>query len=839
MKKKIFFIFILIFIIISVTIIYLNQVVLPTKIKSLIVSSLETATQKKVNFEALQFHIFKGLVLKNLVISDDQKAIVNIKEVSCTFLILPIFKKKIIIPALKLKSPAIFLERRKDFTFNIQDLFPEKTIQAPKAKFIPPLRARAGFSIFIYKVSITDGSIRFQDNTLSPAFTKNIENLNLVINLSLPASVKFTLKSEIPASLAIKINATGEYKIPDKQFTSRINIKDFSPREFQDYYQGLGIVIPEGVLEAAIDLNLKDNLMDVKISAQNKNLAISKDKISLNLNSQINADLKYNLINKQLEYSGIATIAKSDIIGLGFLERITDINGGVQFDNSGIISNKLNANIWAIPVEAELKISDFKNPLLNIDIASSLDLNSLQGLLKDKFKFSFPADIQGKGNLLLKIETRLPLVGPLQINGSLDILSAILKLEKIKSSLEDISGRLEFDQNQLKWPQIKFKYLGLPYKTTGVLKNFQSPTVQLELSSTDLSLESIFAINQKLVKLEKLQGQCLNSKFSLSGDIDITEPSNLDADVSGQLNINLPDIKELLKKFSAGGGSATNYGGKDRLEQIKPEGVINAQFKVKGNINNPKSCAIEAQLSSPVVSAYGLRGTEFFLDYGQAEGIADISRIYLSFYDGTIEAGAKMNLNSENLPFWVSTVMQGVKIEKLKLDTAAKEKDISGTISTQLKINGFLKDISKLNGAGQINITEGNLWQLNLFKGLGVLLFVKDFSKIIFSEGSCGFSIQDKYIFTDNLKLKSNVAELAGAVKIGFDSSVDASLNVHILEEMIPLTGTFKDVTSAIIGRAGKFGVIKISGTLKEPKYKFQPAVADIIGGLKDVFFGK
>ena len=837
--KKVLITFIVLVIIISAAIIYLNQVFLPAKIKSLIVSSLQEATQKKVSLQALQFHIFKGLVLKNLAISDSQKTIVSIKEVSCAFIIPSIFKKTVIIPTLKIKSPAIFLERREDSTFNIQDLFLEKTIQAPKARLTPPLRARAGFGILIYKISVTDANIHFKDNTLSPAFTKDMEILHLVLNLSLPASVKFTLKSKILASPAININAIGEYKIFDKQFSGLINIKDFSPGEFQVYYQNLGITIPEGRFEALIDLNYKDNVINAKISTQSEGLSISKDKVSLKLNSQINADLKYNLTNKQREYSGIANITKSNIIGLEFVGPITDINGGVQFDNAGIISDKLNANIWAIPVEGRLRLSDFKNPWLSIDLAPRLNLNALEGLLRDKFNIIFPADIHGRGNLSLKIETRLPAVGPPQIKGSLDIIRAILKLRKVRAPIEEISGRLEFDQNQLKWPQIKFKYLGLPYKTTGVLTNFQSPSVQLELSSTGLSLESVFTIEQRLVKLTELQGRYLNSKFSLGGEINTAEPSNLEADVSGQLNINLPDIKELLKKFSSGGEFAANYGGKDRLEQIKPEGVINAQFKVKGNINNPKSCAIEAQLSSPVVSAYGLRGTEFLLDYGQAEGIADISRIYLSFYDGTIEAGAKMNLNSENLPFWVSAAMQGVKIEKLKLDTVAKEKDICGTISTQLKINGFSKDISKLSGAGQINIAEGNLWQLNLFKGLGALLFVKDFSKIIFSEGSCGFSVQDKYIFTDNLKLKSNIAELAGSVKIGFDSSVDASLNVHILDEMVPLTGTFKDVTSAIIGQAGKFGVIKISGTLKEPKYKFQPAVADIIGGLKDVFFGK
>jgi len=816
MKKKIFFIFIALFIIVSIIIIYLNQGYLPTKIKSLIVSSLQEATQKKVNLESLQFHIFKGLVLKNLTIYDDQTTIVSIKESALTFLILPIFKKKLIIPTLRLKSPVVFLERKIDSTFNIQDLFPKKAPRIPKVKF----------SIFIYKVSVTDASIHFQDDTLSPVFTKNIEKLDLVLNLALPASVKFRLKSEIPAATAINITATGEYKIPDKQLVSQISIKNFSPQDFQGYYRDFGVSITEGTIEAVIDLNLKNNLIDAKISSQNKNLAISKDKISLKLNAQINADLKYNLINKQLEYSGIATIAKSDIAGLDFLERLTDINGQVEFNNSGVFSDKLSANIWAIPIEAKLRLADFKKPLLNIDITSSLDLNSIQGLLKDKFKFSFPADIQGRGNLLLKIEARLPLVRLPQINGSLDILNARLNLEKLKSSIEDISGRIEFDLSRLSWSEINFKYSGLPYKTTGALTNFKSPSVQLELSSRDLSLESTFAINQKLIKLSKLQGQYLNSKFSVRGDIDTTEPSSLVADLSGQLNINLADIKEPFKKF------------KDQLERIKPEGTMDAQFRLRGNINDLKSCTVEAGFSSSSLSAYGLKAQKFFLNYSQADGLVAISPLHLSLYDGTIEANAKMNLNSENLPFWISADIQGVKLEKLKLDTAAGEKDIAGAITAQVKLNGFSNDLSKLSGAGQINITEGKLWQLDLFKGLGALLFAKDFSQIIFREGLCGFSIQDKYIFTDNLKLKSNITDLTGSVKIGFDSSIDASLNVQILNEMVPLSGTFKDITTAILGQTGRFGVIKISGTLKEPKYKFQPAVKDIIKGIKNILFG-
>jgi hypothetical protein len=160
-------------------------------------------------------------------------------------------------------------------------------------------------------------------------------------------------------------------------------------------------------------------------------------------------------------------------------------------------------------------------------------------------------------------------------------------------------------------------------------------------------------------------------------------------------------------------------------------------------------------------------------------------------------------------------------------------------MAAQLKLSGFSDDPGKLSGTGKILVNEGKLWQLNLFKGMGSLLFTKDFSSIVFSEASCDFLIQDKYIFTENLKMLSDIADLEGNARIGFDSSLDISLNVKVEDENAPLTGTFKDITTAIIGEAGRFGVIRITGTIKEPKYKFQAAVVDIIKGLKDAIFGK
>lgn len=816
MKKKLLIVSLILIIIISAGVFYLNKVYLPVKIKSLIIQSLQEATQKKVSLESLHFNIFKGLVLRNLKIFDGTKTIANFTETDFAFLIWPIFKKRIVIPIIAFKSPVIFLERRADNTFNLADLFTNKAT-----------KEKGKFGIFVYRIKVRNGRIDFQDDTLSPVFTKSMENLNLNVALALPASVRFNLKSNIAADPRINISAIGEFNIPQNALIAKITIADFSPREFAAYYRNFAVSISFGTIDSLINLVFKDNIVNADCEAKIKGLTFSKDKITAKLNSDLKANLKYSLKDKFLTYSGNAMVSGSNIQGLQFTPNVDNIIGEIKFSNSGLVTEKLQALIFGIPVAAKANLSEFKSPLLNINIVASPTLNSLQKILADKFKFVIPGDIQGDGKLSLNIESKFYASEPLSVNGYLDIANGTLKLNKVNSPFESINGRLALSQNQLQWLGLTFQYLNTTYTTAGTLTNFQSPGVQFALSSKDLSLESIFAVNHQLINLSKCDGRYLNSELALSGKINTEDPKNLQVDIGGGLILDLEDIKNILNKF------------KNQIEQIKPDGIVHAKFNLTGNINDLKSCAIATEFSSPSISIFGLRSQEFFLNYNQENGLADIPLVHFDLYGGTVDLSAKMNLNTENLPFWVSADIENVKIEKLKIDTPAKDKDIAGTIKAQVKINGFSRYPEQLNGAGTIFITDGKLWELNLFKGLGELLFVKDFARIIFNEGYCGFTIQDKSVFTDNLKLKSALAELDGSCKIGFDGSLGGSLDVQINDEMAPLSGTLKDVATAIIGKASRFGVIKISGTLKEPKFKFKAAIPDIIKSFKDAIFKK
>jgi hypothetical protein len=81
------------------------------------------------------------------------------------------------------------------------------------------------------------------------------------------------------------------------------------------------------------------------------------------------------------------------------------------------------------------------------------------------------------------------------------------------------------------------------------------------------------------------------------------------------------------------------------------------------------------------------------------------------------------------------------------------------------------------------------------------------------------------------------LAEISGCGKVGFDGSLEGMLNVHVNDDNAPLSGTLKDIFTVVVGQAGRFGVIYVSGTVSEPKFKFKTAVGDILKSIKDTFF--
>ncbi|MDP3804058.1 MAG: AsmA-like C-terminal region-containing protein [Candidatus Omnitrophota bacterium] len=805
MKRRITCIFIILLLVVFAAIAYLNAIRLPNKVKAFVTGEIEYATGKKVFLQSMRFDILKGLVLDGLVLYDDTSVIIRAKEVDSGFLIPAVsFKKKVIIPVILIESPTILVERRADNSFNISELIPNG------------YKAKNGITVDVYSIVIRHGVINFADKTLLPPFTMKIEDADINIRLSLPDKIIFDLKCVIPAEQPMEIKSSGEYLISRKESAAQVTIKNIIPKEFIDYYKASGFSFPKGVLDASIDLRIKESVVDADIDASAKGLSVSKDKMTASLDSNVKAMIQYDAGKKEIEYAGNLYINSMNIAGIDTVGELENIKAKVEFNDSRLSSENISVDIFGIPWKAKINLINFANPVFDIYANSKIRLSALQKILTDKFKIKFPADIAGKSDVEFALQIEPD--NPAKLNGSIQMRDATISLGSGNFPIEHVSGKMQFTTNNLTWADLRLAYHGAGYKASGALTNFASPGVQLDVTSKDITFRSIFAVEDKLIRLAQLKGRYFNSEFSIAGELDLEDPDDVEADINGTLEFELKDLKDIARTSIA-------------ISTMKPDGKLSVEFGLNGDIKDIKRCDIAAKVKSDRASLYGLELVGITFDYTQSEGAGYIKSMNSSFYGGSMSVTSKVDWISKNLPYSVTINLKDANLEKYKKDTDMKDKDLAGDIKLYASINGSFEDVSTLAGIGKISIAKGRLWQLDLFRGLGGLIFTSDFSDIVFTEGSCNFKIRDKIFYTNDISLKSDLLNLNGSGDLGFDKSVNALLKSELTEDaMYP--GFRKNIATAI----GKFTYIEVSGTLKDPKYKMRPSVSDIVEGVANVF---
>ncbi len=807
--KRILITLILIILAVAAGIFYLNKAILPTKIKAEIVNGLENVTGKKVLLGSVRFSIFKGLVLKDLIIRDDLNAIINVKEAHCRFLVLPLLNKRIVISRLVFESPDIFIERRKDNSLNILELFPKE-------------RAASGeFKMLINRVSVKGAAINFHDLALDPIYTKEIKGLDAELYLLIPAKIKFETKFNIPSAPPIKVDVSGAYSITAKELTAEIRTKDFFPEEFAGYYENTGLSFPDGRFDSIINLKYKDALLSIETEFDTKGLTLSKDETVFKVIGSARSSVRYNFAEKKCDYTGNINIQDMSIDGIEYMESIDNIKGKIEFSNLGLTSDNITAIALGLPVEAKIGIDDFNDPVLNIDASSDIKLAHLQNILEENFGLKIPADFKGDAKLRFTARYAIRVPERSHIRGSLYTLNASIGVNGGRGSLDNVTGQFQFVPNQVSWDEIGFTYHDVHYQSSGVLTNFETPGIQLKLASKDISLIAAFALNGKVLDFSKFSGKYNNSSLSASGRVDTSNPTKLNVDIKGVLHADIDDLKKPLEKF------------KDKFECVKPKGAFRAEFSLEGDLKDLKNCAIYANLSAENLSLYGLKLSTSTMNYSQKNGVGDILFMKSFLYGGSMGATGRVDWISKDIPYRIEADVDGVKIEKFKSDTAFKDKEIAGSVKMHAKLDGFLNDLSRLSGEGNITVREGKVWQLNLFRGLGVLLFTSDFSNIIFKECSSEFTIRDKSIYTDDLNLKSDLLDINGPMKIGFDNTIKATVKAEFSEDA--------GRTGASNARVafGRYTLIGVTGTLKDPQYKVRPDVENIVEGIAEHFFSE
>ncbi|MDO8535796.1 MAG: DUF3971 domain-containing protein [Candidatus Omnitrophota bacterium] len=807
MKKIIISVLALLVVLAFAGAVYINEAILPQKIRTVLIEGFERATGKKIELTSAKLDLFKGLVIKDLAILDNDLWVLTAKEASCRFLVIPLFKKQIVITALKLESPRIFVERAQDNSINIARIF-----------FNKPIQLNGEYGLMISRIMLSKGFISFKDDTFDPPLLKDIKSVSLDAHISLPDKIKFDAECELPTSkLPMLFKASGEYMAIKKEWSFDVKMRDLYLKEFSPYCKDWNFSLPDGMADAEAVLNINSDRLRAKVSMTSLGLKFSDGPIKANINCALTANLEYDLNKKALLYSGDIDIKNFSISGLEYVDRIDDIRGKAVFTESRFMSKNLTCTLVGLPVTATADLTDLKTGSLNIDIKSSAELGMLKGILKNRFKVQLPAELSGAGNLNLRLEYKVPFKEMPLINGYLDISGAKITLDYNKIPLEDVEGRFKFTANQLLWEDLAFRYMERDYTSSGTLTNFEKPGIDFTLGSKDLSVRSLLALNGNFITLSRVDGHYGTTEFSCFGDLDTTDPANITAELNGMIKFELDGNKELLKRFES------------IMKNSKLSGRVTAKFALKGNINDLASCASDVEVSSDRISLYGFKMQNFTMSFMQRNGVMDIVKMQASLYGGTIAGSGRFDIASKEKSYQIKAEARDLKIEKIKLDTTLKGYDISGSIYSRFGIKGLQSDPSKFSAWGKIDISNGKLWQLDLFRGVGTLIFRKDFNSVIFKEGGCDFSIKDKVISTDDLSLRSDLFNISGVARVGFDNSIAASLKVEFTDEGVD--------ASKIAGAIERYSIIEMSGTLKEPKTKIRPDLSNVVSDIAEGFF--
>ncbi len=789
--------------------VYFNEAILPGKIKSALIEGFNLETGMKLELSSAKFDLFRGLVLKDLAILDNDLWVVTAKEASVKFLVVPIFKKQVIVTGLKLESPRIFVEHTKDNSINIIEMF-----------FKKPILLNDEYSLIISRIILSKAFISFKDSTFDPPLLKDIKNASLDVHLSLPIRIVFDAEFGLStAALPMIFKINGKYEALNKELSLDVKAKDFCLKELSPYCKDAIFPLPDGRADVEAVMTVDNERLGAKINMTSLDLEFFQDPVKANINCSLTANAEYSFDKKSLIYSGDIDIKNLKLSGLEYVDKIEDIRGKAVFTESRFLSKDLTCTLVGLPVTASADLTDFKTGSLNIDIKSPVELGILEGILKNRFNIKLPADLSGTGELSLRLEYKVPIKEMPTISGYLDVSGAKITLDYNKTALDAVEGRLKFTSNQLLWKELMFRHMETDYNSSGRLTNFEKPGIDIELNSQQLSLRSLLAVNENLLTFSKFEGRFKETEFSIYGDLDITDPAGIMAELNGTIKFGLNENKELLKRFE------------NIMKDSKPSGRVTAKFALKGNINKLDLCDCEVEISSAGISLYGFKMENFTMSYMQRRGVIDIVKMKASLYGGTLDGSGRCDITAKDGAYQIKAEVKDLKIEKIKLDTAFKDYDISGSIYSRFGFKGYQSDPEKFSAWGKINISNGKLWQLNLFRGIGTLVFKRDFNSVIFKEGDCDFSVKDKTISTNDISLRSDLINISGVARIGFDNSITASLKAEFTPEGVD--------ASKMPGAIERYSIIEVNGTLKEPKIKIRPDLSNVASDIVEGLFSQ
>lgn len=260
------------------------------------------------------------------------------------------------------------------------------------------------------------------------------------------------------------------------------------------------------------------------------------------------------------------------------------------------------------------------------------------------------------------------------------------------------------------------------------------------------------------------------------------------------------------------------------MKNLKLKGTIDSEGSIRGTLKKFNGLRVQARARSQRLAYNGMFifepiETDLLLDSGKL----NVNYARAGFYGGEARANGRADFTDPKRPYFEAHVFtQDTNLAKFCQNLDFIKNKFSGTLNLDLELAGVMNDVKSLKGSGNFRVSDGEIWQTELFKRLKKVAFltIEGAENVVFNNANGSFTIADGGIQTDDVTLSSSLIDIHLSGRIGFNAALALNVVSRFTSGIIQEASEVGGLAPALIHIAeNKITRYLITGTFKDPTF--------------------
>ena len=771
------------------------------KVKDKIIEKASVELKREVKIEKISFGLFKGVELKNFYIGNAEGftkgPFISAESAIAKYDFWALFRRQVVLTKIELVKPYILIEKDKKAKTNFADIMEMANASGKDVKKeekpSAPSKVDLPVELSVSKFAITEGVVKYTDESSSPTMLVEVRNINVSVNgLSLESVKPFIVKA----------SATMDYnKMPvDFSFEGKMEIK-LKEQIFKA--SGLNAKLPGLEFNGNAEVIKFFDSPEFKVDAD---VVLNGEKVMKLAGGMVAKEMKVYIDDTTL--NGDVTLKLNAAGSMVKMANAYEIKAN-GFGNTDVSKMEIKYSTYFAKPKNHPVVMTFK-----FDMAGE--------------KVKLDADLKLKDSTLKATVNLLGFIAP-KINMTLDGEVGIAEVYSLIPLMEGFSSEGKATLGgSMKIPVKKdytVDYKGILIDIKGKIAGFGTKYAKFNYGVSKLNADLV--LTEKILELKNLNMLTGTSSFTgylSAANFNLETMTEWKTKFTGDVKMDLKCQKFLIDeimdampekkaavvlapaKGTAGAGAASpeeeakiGFSNEEINEYLV---YINPGLKVDGKVEL-KELVYKKVKFTDMVSLVKLANKNLNMTNS------------INGYSGTIANTVSLDMNVPGLGYGLTADVNGVQSGDLvdafldsflKPDFAKELKNkVAGAAVAKLSINGAganMRDVKKnLNGSVDYKIVNGKIRNFKILGDLLASVKVNRSDEINFREFTGKHKIANQRVTFDEFRIICDDARytVAAGGYVNFDKNMESMVS-------LPLRNDLSPSVSGGLGDAGKFG---------------------------------